>query len=196
MAGVDNIIKEILQEAQSKADGLLAEAKEKAKSVLDESALADSKMAEASAAAAQKSAADLAERAKSQSALRIRQALLPTRQDIIDEVIEKAYDQLGAQDDKSYFDMVEKLLVKNVRAGEGEICFNEADLKRITDDFRQRVKKIAADKGGTLTISDTPVKIRNGFILAYGGIEENCSLDAIFSEKREGLRDLVNSILW
>ena len=46
MAGVDNILKEILQEAQTKADGLLSEAKSKADEILQSSAQADEKMAE------------------------------------------------------------------------------------------------------------------------------------------------------
>ena len=44
--------------------------------------------------------------------------------------------------------------------------------------------------------SEDPGRIKSGFILSYGGIEENCSLDAIFAEKAETLRDLANSILW
>ena len=196
MAGVDNILKEILQEAQTKADGLLSEAKSKADEILQSSAQADEKMAEDSRRAALKGAADLEERAKSQSALRIRQAVLKTKQDIIDEVIDQAYTKLSTQGDAEYFGMAEKLLEKAVRPGDGEICFNAEDLKRVPASFKKNIEKIAAEKGGTLKIGETPVKIRNGFILAYGGIEENCSLDAIFSEKKEKLRDLVNSILW
>ncbi len=38
--------------------------------------------------------------------------------------------------------------------------------------------------------------IDNGFILAYGGIEENCSIEAMFAEKRDELRDQVRKILF
>ena len=35
-----------------------------------------------------------------------------------------------------------------------------------------------------------------GFILCYGGIEENCSFDAIFDSAREHLQDAVQRILF
>ena len=196
MAGVDNIVKEILQEAQSKADALVNEAKANAEEILKEAAAADEKMAQDCEQEARRTVSDLAERAKSQSSLQKRQSLLQAKQDIIDEVIQKAYDKLSTQDGNAYFAMAEKLIQKAVRPGKGEICFNEADLKRIPADFEERIRKIAAGCGSELSISEVPAKIRSGFILSYGGIEENCSLDAIFSEKRESLRDLVNATLW
>ena len=35
-----------------------------------------------------------------------------------------------------------------------------------------------------------------GFLLVYGGIEENCTLKAVFSAKREELSDQVNRMLF
>ena len=51
-------------------------------------------------------------------------------------------------------------------------------------------------ENGSLTVSRTPADIENGFVLRYGGIDENCSLRALFEEKRETLQDIVNKILW
>lgn len=196
MAGIDNIIKEILQEAQDKAAGVIEEAQNKAGELKENAAKADEKMASQLKAGADRQAAELAQRAVSQGALRKRQAILKARQDIIDEVIEKAYLQLSTRDDDAYFSMIKKLIEKNLRAGDGEVCFNEADLKRIPAGFEESVAKSAAKAGGTLKISAVPVKIKSGCIIAYGGIEENCSLEAIFAEKRDALRDLANSVLW
>jgi len=196
MAGVDNIVKEILQEAENTAQGFLQEAREKADQILKEGAKADEKAAAAVAAKAEKAVSDLAARAVSQSALRKRQAVLAARQEIIDEVIHKAYMKLSTQDTDAYFSMVKKLVEKNVRAGDGRICFSETDLKAVPAGFEDELAKIAKAAGGTLKVSDTPVKIKSGFILSYGGIEENCSLDAIFAEKADALRDRANAILW
>ena len=196
MAGVDNIVNEILQQGQAKADELIAEARAKADEILQKSAEADEKMKLSSEQNTQRRVKDLAERAKSQSSLQKRQTVLKARQEIIDGVIEKAYLKLSTQGDEDYFSMAEKLVEKTARAGDGIICFNAEDLKRVPADFAQRIEKIARSKGGTLKISDKGAKIRSGFILSYGGIEENCTLDSIFTEKRDELRDLVNSILW
>lgn len=196
MAGIDNIVNQILQEAAQKAEGLIAQGQEKAGEIAKQAQAEADKLKETSLQAARKGVKDLEERAKSQSALRRRQALLGAKQEIIDEIIDKAYKKLETQDDAEYFSMVAALAEKAARSGDGEICFNSEDLERIPADFAAKLDKIAAAKGGSLKISKTPAKIRSGFILSYGGIEENCTLDAIFAEKKEALRDLVNSILW
>ena len=50
--------------------------------------------------------------------------------------------------------------------------------------------------GGSLTVSPEAAPIDNGFILKYGGIEENCSLRALFSSMKDQLQDKVNAALW
>ena len=38
--------------------------------------------------------------------------------------------------------------------------------------------------------------IDGGFILKYGGIEQNLSVDAIFEEKKDQMQDLAGKILF
>ena len=92
--------------------------------------------------------------------------------------------------------MIAALLKKNVHAGEGELCLSAQDLQRIPEGFMKKAADIAAAAGGSLTLSDRPAGIPNGFILRYGGVEENCSLDALFAQTRDMLRDRVSSLLW
>ena len=44
--------------------------------------------------------------------------------------------------------------------------------------------KLTKKNGGSLKISKEGRNIENGFILAYGGIEENCTLRAMFDAKK------------
>ena len=62
--------------------------------------------------------------------------------------------------------------------------------------FREEIKGLAQKKGDTLEISGEARNIDGGFILVYGGIEENCSIDAMFAEKRDELLDQVRKILF
>ena len=71
-----------------------------------------------------------------------------------------------------------------------------SDLARMSNDFRAEVEKSAASKGGSLVISEEGRKIENGFVLAYGGIEENCTLQAIFDAKKDELSDKVHRIIF
>ena len=52
------------------------------------------------------------------------------------------------------------------------------------------------DEGGSLTLSDEARPIGGGFLLVYGGIEENCTIKAVFDSKREELSDRVNRLLF
>ena len=62
--------------------------------------------------------------------------------------------------------------------------------------FAEKIKSIAASKGGNLKVSEKPEKMDGGFLLVYGGIEENCTIRAVFDSKREELSDQVNRLLF
>lgn len=196
MAGAENIINEIMQEAESKADSIIASANAEA----DAARAAAKKEYEASIAkakeAAEREAGEWAKRVESQTALRRRQAVLAAKQEIIESVIDGAYERLAGQGDAEYFQMILTLARKNAQKDEGEILFSEKDLARLPEGFAEELAKAAEGAGGTLKVSDTPAKIENGFILRYGGIDENCTLAALFAEKRENLADRVREVLW
>jgi V/A-type H+-transporting ATPase subunit E len=145
MAGVNSITNEILQEAREKADAILAEAGKAADAVKAEAKAEGQKSADKLAAKADEDAKAYASRIESQIGLRRRQALLEARQEIISDVIEKAYRKLGAQDAGSYFEMIIKLIRANVRPANGEIIMTEKDLKRLPANFETKIKEIAED---------------------------------------------------
>ena len=196
MAGIDNITNEILQEAKTKAAALTQGASKKADDLL---AQAKQQGEEFAAKAAQKAEAEAAahgERILSQMGLRKRQASLKAKQDIISEVIDAAYEKLHSLGDADYFAMIMKLIGSNVQSGDGEILFSKKDKERLPKDFAQQVQKAAQLAGGSLSISEETADIDDGFILRYGGIDENCTLKALFAEKRDALSDKVASALW
>ena len=57
-----------------------------------------------------------------------------------------------------------------------------------------KLKKEAKALG--LDISKEKSDISGGFIIKYGNTEQNCSLDAIFKEKKDELVDYINSNLF
>ncbi|MEE8886035.1 MAG: V-type ATP synthase subunit E family protein [Eubacteriales bacterium] len=196
MAGVETITNEILQDAENQTKDILSEAQGKADEI-EAAARADAeKMTSDSAAKAEKDAASYAERIQSQIGMKRKQALLGARQDVIREVIDRAYAKLDSQDDASYFAMIEKLIEANAQPESGEILFSERDLKRLPSGFGEKASAIAEKKGGKLTLSREAAPVDNGFILRYGGIDENCSLKAIFSAKQEELQDEVHKALF
>ena len=75
----------------------------------------------------------------------------------------------------------------------GEIYFSAADLARLPADFDSRLEKAAK---GALQRSSETRPIDGGFVLTYGGVEENCSIEALFYAAREELQDKVHALLF
>ena len=172
MAGIDNITNAILQEAKEKAASVISAAESKA---AESRAAAEREGKELSGKIAEKAARD----AK-----------------IYGERIDAACEKLRKQGDADYFSMITALVGKHLRAENGEILFSAKDLGRLPSGFADALSKLASAAGGALVISKEAAEIDDGFILRYGGIEENCTLKALFSEKHEALVDKVTETIW
>lgn len=194
--GLEKIIRRIEEDASEKAAQILLEAKEQVENISRE---ADREAARIRAEGQKKSASlreTLLERNRSAAHMQCQRELLAAKQQMIDETLSRAKKALQELDAKEYFAWAEGLLKKHVSSGAGQICFNEKDLERLPEDFMEKASKIAASAGGSLTLSETPAKIGGGFLLKYGGIEENCSIDALFEGEQERLRDEINEFLF
>lgn len=196
MSGLEKITSQILEEAKTSAAMKLEAAHKEADAVL---AKAKEECAAMEAEAAEKNAAlkeNYEGRIKSSVEQQRRTALLRAKQDIIAEVIAQAYTTMKQEDAESYFRTMEKILKTYVLAEPGEIYFSAQDLARMPQDFEKKIQAVAEEKGGSLVLSKEPKAIEDGFILVYGGIEENCTLRALMDAKKDELQDKVNQILF
>ena len=196
MAGIDGITADILAAAREEAGKILAQAQEQAQQTSAKAEEDSKKLFDDIIASARAKAEAESNRAASQAALQKRQALLAQKQEIISSIIERAKTALQEQGDEAYFAMVVKLIKKAARPQDGEIAFGAKDLKRLPEGFEAAANAAAKELGGTLKLAKDPVDIKNGFVLRYGGIEENCSLDALFASRTDSLTDKVNAQLW
>ena len=196
MAGLDKIIEEILDEARATATQTTDAAKKEADRILSEAQARAKSESEVISKKAQSESQTLDERAKSSADMQKRQAYLKARQEVISEIIEAAYDKVMNSDIDTYFALIERILDGAVLPKEGKIILSEKDKSRMPAGFTQKVSKIAQDKGGSLTLSDETAALDGGFILTYGGIEENCSIRALFNSKQDELVDIVNSVVF
>lgn len=181
----DGLIREVLDRAQKEAAQIRSEAEKKAGDSVErirresDARLADSKS-----------------RAQSAAALTKRQLLLQEKQNLIGEVLEKAKETFLALPEAEYFDTLLALLKKNALAEQGEILLNERDRKRLPADFEKKAEEAAKAKSGSLRISEKTREIDGGLILVYEGIEQNCSVDALFETNIEMLQDKIQNILF
>ena len=71
-----------------------------------------------------------------------------------------------------------------------------ADYAAMPEGFAEKIADAARQAGGSLTVARTEDKLDKGFILSYGGIEENCSFKALFADKKDELNDRVSKLLF
>ena len=196
MSGLDKMKARILEEAESSARDILDRAGEEADRILREAGTAADAAAAEIAAGAVRDSLERKRRAGAAADMQRKQAVLAAKQEMIREVLREAYEEILGLEAERYFGLMEKLLKEYVLPEEGEICFNSRDLERMPEGFSGRIRTIAAEAGGSLTLSETPLDTDGGFLLVYGGIEENCTLKAVYSSRREELSDQVNRMLF
>ena len=196
MSGLDKMKARILEEAESSARDILDRAGEEADRIIREAGTAADAAAAEIAAGAVRDSLERKRRAGAAADMQRKQAVLAAKQEMIREVLREAYEEILGLEAERYFGLMEKLLKEYVLPEEGEICFNSRDLERMPEGFSGRIRTIAAEAGGSLTLSETPLDTDGGFLLVYGGIEENCTLKAVFSSRREELSDQVNRMLF
>ena len=196
MSGLDNIVEEIRNQSKQEADEILKEADAFCKDYMnkikkdvevevvsiEKKALADRKLYE--------------EKTVSGMEFLERNSILRAKQQVIEQAIDKARESIAGLNDEEYFNVLEKLLRTNVQQGKGKICFSKKDLDRIPNGFEDRVKEIVAENQGELVIDKEPANIKDGFVLVYGEIEENCTLKALFDSNIDRIKDIANKQLF
>ncbi len=196
MTGLDKIVEQILEEAENESKTILEDANKKAELIIADAKKEAEKIKANSDEKISMEKLSGENRAKSSADLKKRQTVLKAKQEIINDIISKAHESLINMEDEKYFEMMEKIVDKSVLPKDGQIVFSERDSKRLPKDFEKKVSDIAKKHGGSLALSDKNADIDGGFILVYGGIEENCSISAMFSANKENMADKVNSLLF
>ena len=97
--------------------------------------------------------------------------------------------------DEEFFAALRTLAVRYAQPGQGTLYFGSRDLARVPQGYEAALNA-ALGEGKSVCISPESRPIANGFVLAYGGIEENCSLSALFAADRDAMQDLAGSILF
>ncbi|MGI6070113.1 MAG: V-type ATP synthase subunit E [Blautia sp.] len=196
MTGLDKIINQILDEANNSASEKLEEAKAQAEEILKTARAEADKETEEISLKSKTDMANYQDRMKSAADLKRRTAILEAKQEMIADVMGRAYQKFCSKGDTEYFETILDMLRKFALAQDGVLYFSPGDLQKLPGDFETKVQAIAKDKGGTLTISKESRNIDKGFVLAYGGIEENCSFKALFDSKKDELQDKVQAALF
>lgn len=196
MTGLDKMKSQILDEAKAAAEGKIAEAKAQAEETIRSAKEDAAKQTESILHKSKNDVSNYQERLESSIDLQKRTKILAAKQEVIAGVLEKAWAKVEAMEAGEYFSMLLKMVEKYALAQDGEICLCAADLARLPEGFEAEVSRIAKEKGGSLKLSGEGKQIKNGFILVYGGVEENCTINAMFDAKKDELSDIVHRLVF
>ena len=196
MNGLDKLVARISGESDAQIKAIIDEANAKAAEIKADS---DKKMkaeCERIEKKAQTEVETIEMRSKASAELKTKQILLTGKQELLNDTIGMAKEKLSNLSDQEYVDFIKKLFSKHVPSEDAVLKLNAADLKRIPQDVIDGFVKSAEDKGAKLTVSSEAAEIKNGFVLDFRGIEENCTFDALIDQNIEELQDKVKSLLF
>lgn len=194
MTGLETILEQIVADAAQEAAEIAAAAEQEKEKMLSAAKEKADEVSKAVLQSGEEKAAALRERAESTAQMQRRNALLTCKQRLIAETIQKTKESLANASDAEYFATLTALAAKFAKPGKATLYFNQKDLARVPGDFAEKLK--AAAPQTEIQIATEPYQIKNGFVLVYGGIEINCTLDAVFEGAQAELSDAVNHTLW
>ena len=196
MTGLDKMINQILDEANSSASQILEDARASAEKIMSEAREAANSLQKDWEKKSDADVQNYKERVASSVDLKRRTSILEAKQEIISSIVEKAYTAFTQKSGEEYFQVIREMLKKFVLPQDGEIFFSKKDLEQMPGGFEKEIQEIAASAGGSLKLSREPKNLDGGFVLVYGGVEENCSFKALFASRKDELQDQVQKVLF
>ena len=195
MSGLEQIVKEIEDEAKREAEEIVAKAEAAAAALLEDAKKSAAAAADHIAQASKQELADVQAGRDSALNLQKRQVTLETKQALLAETLDKAKEDLRAFPADKYFALLALLAAHSAEEGAGEMLLSPADKARLPADFADKLKA-SLPAGRSLAISGDTRPIDGGFVLKYGDVEENCSFEAIFNARHDEFSDIARDILF
>lgn len=188
MAGLDKLLSRLDADCEEQCAAIEADAAMRAQEIFSQAEREQKTQTEKILADAQKEAELIVKKAESAASLNARRAMLSAKVDVIDTTLADAVRKLRSLDAADYFKILAHLAEKQKQPGTGVLFLSEADRRRMPEDFPRMLEDI--------TVSETGIDIRDGFVLKYGDIEINCTFDSMVSASREDLKALAGEILF
>lgn len=200
MSGVDKIIQKITEDAKAQSAENLEIAQAKADSLLQAGQEQAKAKKAAAMAAAKEEGQDLIKRQEAVSDLELRKQVLAMKREMLDQVFARAKEEIQEIGEEDYQRLMTRLLVECAKAqADGAITISKRDkgLLGKPDYVKEAEKQLAAEGLETkIKVDGTDESISGGFLYHAGGMQMDCTLTAVVSQKREALETGVNQILF
>jgi vacuolar-type H+-ATPase subunit E/Vma4 len=136
---------------------------------------------------AEKAAKDKKDHLLASARMQIAKEFLAEKRVILDEVFDKASEDMKNWPDQEYKDLMARLMELVVETGDEQVVLDTNETKLDQQFIRQVNEKLAAKQKGNLTLASERADIGAGFILKRGKIKNNVSLQVMLSQGRKEL---------
>jgi V/A-type H+-transporting ATPase subunit E len=191
----EKVVEKILADAEQEAQKIKkqAEEKEAAEQTEQDKKLSDYK--KQTKVLADKAAKDKRTHLLASARMEIAKNLLTEKRKILDEVFNKAQQQLQKLPDDQYLKLMTKLMLKAVETGDEEVIVAKNE-KRIDHEFIKQInRQLGPGYKGNLKLSDQKQNLAGGFILKRGKIKNNLSLKVLLNQARKEMEiDLAKEL--
>lgn len=193
MNSLDKITDKIIKQAEENANEILSLAEQKVKKIQDQSKKEQDVLLEEAEKLAEKEHKIIILQAESNDRQERRQEMLAVKRKVIRQIVSESKRQIENLPTKEYFDFLLRLFERNALQGEGKLYLSKSDSKRMPKDFIEHCNEKLSN--GTVEFAGTNKNIEKGFLITYGKIEIDCSIDSVFRSKKQVLEDKAAKFL-
>lgn len=127
-----------------------------------------------------------------------KKSVLSVKQEMISAAFDAAREEIVNMPRDKYTQFLARMAAEAATSGMEEIVLNARDKAEVGKSVCKAANELLSAKGtpGKLTVSEDTADISGGVIVRFGGIETNCSIDALIRQRRSGLSTEVAAALF
>lgn len=127
-----------------------------------------------------------------------KKSVLSVKQEMISAAFDAAREEIVNMPRDKYTQFLARMAAEAAVSGMEEIVLNARDKAEVGKAVCKAANELLSAKGtpGKLTVSEETADISGGVIVRFGGIETNCSIDALIRQRRSGLSTEVAAAMF
>ncbi len=127
-----------------------------------------------------------------------KKSVLSVKQEMISAAFDAAREEIVNMPRDKYTQFLARMAAEAAAGGMEEIVLNARDKAEVGKAVCKAANELLSAKGtpGKLTVSEDTADISGGVIVRFGGIETNCSIDALIRQRRSGLSTEVAAAMF
>lgn len=198
MDGANRIKERIIDDARKRAGKIIEDAKLEAQVIIKDAEKQAFQRVAIMTENAKEEAAQYKQRFRAAGEMEDRKNVLKMRQDTIDEAFSAALSRIAELPDEKYSLFIEDVLIKAAKDEEGDLVMNKKDKQRLGRQFVDKInaKFKAMGKKAMLKLAEENLNSCGGFVVRYGEMEINCTLEVLLNMARPNLEAEVAAILF